>query len=375
MKKLLLLGSVVGPCPPVAQGGTERVVYTQAKYLAKKGIPLILVAARGTKENFLKQLALDSEVDTQRITQNIEFIEIGGGTQLGNAVDAIEINPSLTEGSRKLRLEMLNLALVQEVIIQRKDEYDLILNNMRGETVFLPLVAQLGKRFISVAHLNIFPELASIYEKYDAKIIPISDEQKQEFPSVAYLETIPNPITIGLFPFNAHPKGYALMLSTIGRHKNQKDAILASKKAGIPLILAGKIRDQDYFDQDIKPHIDGTSVKLLGQLDFMKKIELYQNASCFLFPILWQEPFGLVVIESLACGTPVIAYPHGGPKEIIKDGETGFLVENPDQMAEKIGKISSISRERCRESVAQRYTEEIVGEKYYALIEGMMNNG
>lgn len=372
MKKLLLLGSVVAPCPPVAQGGTERVVYTQAKYLAKKGIPLILVAAKGTKDNFLQQLTLDGEMDPQKIVRNIEFIEIGGGTQLGNAVDGIQIDSSLTEGSRKLRLEMLNLSLVQEVIIQRKDEYDLILNNMRGETVFLPLVAMLSKKFISVAHLNIFPELAATYEKYGAQIIPISQAQKKDFPSVAYLETIPNPITLGMFPFNAAPKGYALMMSTIGRHKNQKDAILAAQKAGMPLILAGKIRDQDYFDQEIKPHIDGKNVVLLGQLDFKTKLDLYQNASCFLFPILWQEPFGLVVIEALACGTPVIAYPHGGPSEIIKDGENGYLVETSDQMAEKMRQISSISREKCRESVALNYTEEIVGEKYYALIERMM---
>lgn len=373
MKKLLLLGSVVAPCPPLGQGGTERVVYTQAKYLAKKGICLLLVAAKGTQENFRRQLTLDGETDIQTITANIEFIEVGGGTQLGNALDAIEINPSLTEGSRKLRLEMLNLALVEEVLIQRKDEYDLILNNMRGETVFLPLADQLGKQFISVAHLNIFPELATLYQRYNTNIITLSEAQKHEFPSLAYLETIPNPITFGLFPFNANPKGYALMLSTIGRHKNQKDAIVASQKAGMPLILAGKIRDQDYFDQEIKPYIDGEHVTYYGELDFQTKVDLYKNASCFLFPILWQEPFGLVVIESLACGTPVIAYPHGGPKEIIKDGETGFLVETPDQMAQKIGEISKINRERCRESVAKQYTEEVVGEKYYAVIKRMMN--
>lgn len=367
MKKLLLLGSVVAPCPPKKQGGTERVAYVQAKELAKRGKQLLFVGAVGTQGNFSDQLALDNE-EKDSILGNIEFIEIGGGTQFGNASDAMKIDPSTVEASRNLRVEMANLAKVQQLMIERRDEYSVILNNMRGEAVFLPLAKMLNKSLLNVMHLNIFPQLADTFSTYKTRVITISDAQRIGFENLTYAQTIPNPVNINTFTFNPLPKEYALMLSTVGYHKNQKDAILACQNAQIPLVLAGKIRDKEYFEQEIKPYIDDKLVIYHGELAFAEKLKLYQEAKVFLFPILWQEPFGLVLIESLACGTPVIAYPHGGPKEIIEDGVTGFLVDNAEQMAEKITKIDTIRREDCRKAAEERFSEESIGQKYYDVL-------
>lgn len=369
-KKLLLLGSVVSPCPPTLQGGTERVAYSQAKQLAKRGIKIIFVGAKGTMTNFKRQLVLEDE--KLDLLSNIEFVEIGGGTGFGNQKDAVKIDFSQMEASRKLRMEMVNLAKVQQLIIKRQDEFNIILNNMRGEAIFFPLSKLLNKKLINVLHLNLFPQLAEIARYYQIGFISISDSQKEEYKNLNFLATIHNPVNTKIFKFNEKPENYALMIATIGYHKNQYDAILACKKAGIKLVLAGKIRDKDYFDEKIKPFIDGKNVEYFGALSFEEKLKLYQKAKVFLFPIKWKEPFGLVLIEALSCGTPVIAYPHGGPKEIIKDGKTGFLVNSPEKMAKKILEIEKIDRKTCRKDAQERFDEEVIGEKYFQVFSKLL---
>lgn len=365
MNKLLILGSVVSPCPPEKQGGTERVAYYQAKHLSKHGIPLIFVGSVGTKEQFSRQLLAEQEEKWPEILAAIEFVEIGGGTGQGTQEDAISIDPSQTESSRKFRLEMTYLARVQQLMIDRKDDYEAILNNLRGEAILIPLASHLNKPFVNVMHLGLFQELADLFTAYKTPLISISNSQRTEFPSAKYIATIYNPVNTRVFSFNETPDHYALMMGTIGRHKNQADAIRACKKAGIPLHISGKIRDVDYFEQEIKPHIDGIQVIYTGELEFEKKLEMYRNASVFVFPISWQEPFGLVMIEALSCGTPVIAYPHGGPTEIVKDGVNGYLVNNPDEMAEKIRTIAtSIKRSDCRKDVEERFSDDVIGEQY-----------
>lgn len=372
MKKLLLLGSVVSKSPPEKHGGTERVAYYQAKHLAKRGIKIIFVGAEGTKEAFKKQL-MKEEKDWKKILSLIEIIEIGGGTQFGKAADAIKHDPKKEEASRKLRIEMLHLGMVQQLMIERKNEYRVILNNMRGEASLVPLAKILKKHFINVAHLNIFSKLAEFFKKNEVEIITLSRQQQEEFPDLKYLATIYNPVPTRLFTFNSRPEDYALMISTIGYHKNQKEAILACKKAGISLILAGKIRDEDYFQNEIKPYIDEKTVTYLPELGFEEKLRLYQKAKVFLFPILWQEPFGLVCIEALSCGTPVIAYPNGGPEEIVISGKNGFLVKSWQEMVEKIKEIDKIDRYQCRKDAEERFDEEVIGEKYYQVIKKEIN--
>ena len=365
MKKILLLGSVVSPCPPKKQGGTERVAYYQAKSLAKKSVPLIFVGAPGTKKIFSSKLSREKEKKKKRILKNIEFVEIGGGTGTGTQEDSFKLDLSHVESSRKFRIEMVYLSQVQRLMIERKKDYDIILNNMRGEAVLIPLADFLKKKVINVMHLNIFPKLAGIFKQYNTYIITISKAQQKNFNGLNYLATIPNPVNTDSYSFCAAPINYALVVGTIGYHKNQKDAILAAKKAGISIIIAGKIRDADYFEQEIKPLIDNKKVVYNGEIGFKEKLKLYQEAKVFLFPIAWEEPFGLVMIEALSCGTPVIAYPNGGPKEIVKNGVTGFLVKNVNEMAEKIKQIESIKRIDCKKDVEQRFSDDVIAEQYF----------
>ena len=355
-------------------GGQNGLFTFRLRILPVLELKLFLSLTYHQKKNFIQTLNNEGEKEIDLILRNIEFIELGNESvkhQLSKEGSQKEI---LTESSRKLRIEINYLAQVEEILIKREKEYEVILNNMRGgESMFVPIANFLNKTLISVLHLNLFPELITILKRPNIFVIPLSNHQRLDFPEINYLEIIPNPTSPVLFKFNPTPKNYALMISTIGYHKNQKDAILACKKASIPLIISGKIRDEDYFNKEIKPYIDNKEVIYYKELDLNKKIKLYQEAKVFLFPIKWQEPFGLVVIESLMSGTPVIAYPNGGPSEIIKNGVNGFLVKNYQEMAEKIKKIDQIERKNCRLYAERNFSDEIVGNKYFQVLKKFLS--
>lgn len=342
--RIAILGSVALPVPPPAQGGTEWIAYYQAIGLAKKGHKILLFAAKGTATHFVD-------------IESIEVIETGEGDVVAGSKKQRGFDAQTTEGSRPLRLETTYLGDVAKKLIERKDDYDVVLNNMRGEGALIPPAALLGKKFVNVMHLNLFEELASLFKPFDTHVITISNTQRNDFPGLNYLATVYNGIDLSLYPFLASPDDYLLMIASIGRHKNQKDAIAVAKKLNMRLILAGKIRDQDYFEE-LQKDIDGTQIVYKGEIDLAEKVPLYQRAKAFLFPIEWEEPFGLVMIEAMSCGTPVIAYNKGAISEVVIDGKTGFIVNTVDEMAQAVEKIDTIERKACREHVEKHFTVE-----------------
>lgn len=347
--RIAILGSVALPVPPPFQGGTEWIAYHQAMGLSKKGHEVILFAAKGTAQNFK-----DSSV---------EVVEVGRGDVVLGSKGEQKFDPTKTEFSRKLRLEMVYLSQVSQKLIENKDSYDIILNNMRGEAVFLPVAKLLGKSFANVMHLNLFPELSKAFQAFNAHVITISNAQRKEFPNLNYLATVYNGVEVDKFTFNQTPSDYLLMIGTIGRHKNQGEAIAVAKELGLKLVLAGKIRDQDYFEE-LKKDIDREQIKWVGEIGFEEKVKLYQNAKAFLFPILWEEPFGLVMIEAMSCGTPVVAFNHGAVSEVVLNGLTGYVVDNHSQMIEAIKKIDSIDRAACRKHVEENFSVSKMADGY-----------
>ena len=155
--RIAILGSVALPVPPPMQGGTEWIAYHQAMGLSKRGHEVILFAAKGSAQNFR-----DSKV---------RVIEVGGGDVIAGSAKEKKFDPQYTEASRKLRVEMVYLSQVSQKLIENKDSYDVILNNMRGEAVFLPIAKLLNKPFVNVMHLNLFPELADLFQTFNTNII------------------------------------------------------------------------------------------------------------------------------------------------------------------------------------------------------------
>ncbi len=341
--RVLILGSVALPVPPFMQGGTERIAYWQALGLAKRGHTVTLIAANGSKHD-----------------PSYTLVEIGGGDTVTGSSNQLTVN--FTEGSRNLRKELVYMADVIQWLFDHGKEFDVILNNMRGgESVLLPIAKLLNKPFVTVMHLPLFEALAQQFRKYQTPVITISQAQRVGFDGVNYIGTVYNAADLTELPFVQTPKDYLLMMGSIAPHKNQKEGILAAKALGKPIILAGKIGNQAYWDAEIAPLVDGTTVVHKGEMGITEKAALLGGAQALLFPIVWPEPFGLVMIEAMACGTPVVAYRNGAVPEVVVDGKTGFIVDESqgvDGLSVAVKHIGEIDRAACRKNVEEHFTVE-----------------
>ncbi|MCL4199835.1 glycosyltransferase family 4 protein [Patescibacteria group bacterium] len=339
--KILILGSVALPVPPPKQGGTERIAYWQATGLAQRGHTVTLIAARGSKAD-----------------PSYTLVEIGGGdTVTGSSTQSMS---GFTEGSRNLRKEMIYMAEVSQWLLDHGKSFDLIINNMRGgESVLLPVAKLIGRPFVTVMHLPVFDELAQLFRAYQTPVITISNAQRKGFDGVNYVGTVYNATDLDELPFQQSPQDYVLMMGSVAPHKNQKDGILAAKALGKKIVLAGKIGNQEYWTREIAPLVDGVTVVHKGEMDIAEKAALLGGAEALVFPIVWPEPFGLVMIEAMACGTPVVAYNNGAISEVVVDRKTGFVIDQSqgvNGLVDALKRIPGISREDCRTHVQHNFT-------------------
>lgn len=208
------------------------------------------------------------------------------------------------------------------------------------------------------------------FVRNNADFVAISQYQTRTFTRIQITDVVPNAVDVQSYPFSAEKDDYLLCLGRIARDKAQHLAIDVAKRAGTPLVLAGKIDpgdDRAYFDEMILPHVDGQSVRFEGEVPDDRKRELFSRARAFVFPIQWDEPFGLVMIEAMACGTPVVATPYGAVPEVVADGVNGFIATSVDDMVEAIKKIETISPEVCRAVVEQRFAPAVMTDGYEAV--------
>ena len=222
---------------------------------------------------------------------------------------------------------------------------------------------------VHTLHGPFTPETAAFYARHGHKgtLVGISRAQLSSAPpGLGPIASIPNPIDLRAWPLQERKGDYLLWIGRMTPEKGAHRAIAAARAVDVPLILAGVIQpgQQQFFDREIAPHIDGDRVRFVGEVGGSAKRSLFAHARGLLMPIRWNEPFGMVMVEALACGTPVIAFPEGAAPEIVIDGKTGFLVDNERGMSEAVGRLQQIAARDCRAWVSEHCHVDVVAAAY-----------
>jgi glycosyltransferase involved in cell wall biosynthesis len=221
------------------------------------------------------------------------------------------------------------------------------------------------------------PDNEKIFSKsYKQPFISISNAQREPRLRLNYAATVYNGIDTASYRFYPKPQNppYLAFLGRMSPEKGPHIAIEVAKRSGIPLKMAGKVDkvDVDYFESQVKPHIDGKQIEFLGEANHSEKNELLGGAIAMLFPITWREPFGLVMVESMASGTPVLAKPLGSVPEVILDGKTGFVCNNVEEFVSTLARLENIDRLACRTHVEQNFSVKSMVDGYEAVYQQIL---
>ena len=232
--------------------------------------------------------------------------------------------------------------------------------------------------FVYTIHHPHIPELSDFYSYFpEVNYVTISDFQRRQ-ETMAHLQTIHHGLDLTRYQYREKKQDYLAFLGRIAPIKGPHLAIQAAKKAGLPLKIAGEVQPmfRDYFETEIKPHLDGSFIEYIGEADLAAKNELLGNARAMLFPIQWDEPFGLVMLESMACGTPVLAFPGGAVREVIENGANGFICQSVEEMATRARQVGqAIAPAMVRQHVQEGYSLEHMAARYVKLYQGILAAG
>jgi glycosyltransferase involved in cell wall biosynthesis len=316
------------PVPPPAYGGIEAVVDLLCEVLVARGHDVTLFAAPGSRS-------------AARVTSPLE------------AAHPDEIGSSLRESDHVASAwDEIDLAG------QHRNPFDVV-HDHSGYTA-LAMADRVSAPVVHTMHGPFDQMTDHFYQRHGhkARLVAISRSQAESAPAgVLVGDVVPNPIAVDRWPLRTEKQDYLLWVGRMHPTKGAHRAIKAARLAGRRLMLAGPIQpgQEKYYEEFVEPHIDGCAVHYIGEVGGRAKQELFANAAGFLMPVRWREPFGMVMVEALACGTPVIAFPAGAASEIVLDGQNGFLVANETEMALAVKRLGSIDPTRCRASVADRY--------------------
>jgi len=330
--------------PPKLYGGTERVVSYITEELVRRGHQVTLFASG------------DSQTGAQLAPGCPQSLRLAGKPELG---------------------AFLQLPMLSDVYEDAADRFDLIHSHIdywsfpfaRLSTV--PTVATMHGR------LDV-EELHPVYARYrGVPLVSISDAQREPLPLMNWVKTIYHGLPRDLLRFSPGPGKYLAFLGRISPEKRPDIAIEVARRVGIPFKIAAKVDavDRDYFETVIKPLLSPPDVEYIGEIGEPEKSEFLGNALAFMFTIDWPEPFGLAMIEALACGTPVIARPCGSVPEVIRSGVTGFVARDVDEMVAAVNKIDTLSREECRGEFENRFTAEIMVDRYEQVYRQLTEGG
>jgi len=322
--------------PAPGYGGVESVVSTLTEALVRRGHDVTLFCAPGSvsRANVVTLLDKSHPDEIERALYEVD--------QVGQAFDAID---SANDG----------------------DRFDVVHDHC-GFTG-LAMANRISTPIVHTLHGPFTPETAAFYARHGHKatLVGISRAQLVSAPlGLGPIASIPNPIDLRAWPLQERKGDHLLWVGRVTPEKGPHRAIAAARAVDVPLVLAGVIQpgQQAFFDREIAPHIDGERVRFVGEVGGSAKRSLFARARGLLMPIRWNEPFGMVMVEALACGTPVIAFPEGAARELVIDGKTGFLVKDERAMGVAVGQLSRIAPRDCRAWVSGHCDVEVVAAAY-----------
>ena len=328
--------------PPFRYGGTERVVWTLTEELVRRGHDVTLFASG------------DSQTSAR-------LVPVTHRALWHHRPPYEDFGPfwALTVG--KLWREL--------------DTFDVVHSHL--DYFGFPVARGARRPVVTTLHGRLdLPQLESLYAEFtDVPLVSISNAQRMPVRDANWVATIHHGIPIEEFTFRPEPGRYLAFLGRISPDKGVDTAIRVARKAGWPIRIAARMplpykdnpevrRDWAYYENDVQPLLQGPDVELIGQVGESQKESFLGNAAALLFPIRWPEPFGLVIPEALACGTPVLALREGSAPELIQDGVTGFIRDTEDELVEAVRQLGRIDRARCRAEVERRFSPSCMASQY-----------
>jgi glycosyltransferase involved in cell wall biosynthesis len=318
--------------PPALYGGTERVVFWLTEELIRLGHDVTLFAS-------------------------------------GDSLTTARLVPAC---KKALRLDaecvdqLAHHMVMLDQVFSEKEKFDLI--HFHIDYLHFPMSRHNKVPQVTTLHGRLdLPDLVPLYRHFrNMPVISISDAQRRPLPWANWQGTVHHGLPRESFSVGDGGGGYLVFLGRASPEKGLDDAIKIAKRAGMPLKIAAKIDRVDvvYFENVIKPLLDHPLIDFIGEIGCREKNALLGEAAALLFPINWREPFGLVMIEAMACGTPVIAYPRGSVPEIIKEGVTGFLVSDFESAVRAVRRIGDIDRKKCRRNFEQHFDAQRMAQDY-----------
>ncbi len=336
--------------PPAGYGGTERVVSTLTEELVRRGHDVTLFASADSRTS-------------ARLVPTV-------AQALWHQV------PPCNDWSA-------HQAPIFRTILADIDEFDVVHSHL--DYFGFPLADAPKNGMVSTLHGRLdVPALLPTYRAFaDLPLVSISISQRRPLAIANWLANVQHGIELDQFTFNPRPGKYLAFLGRISPEKGLDVAIRVARRAGWPLLVAARPplsfadnpevrRDRDYFEQVVKPLLSEPGIELIGEVGGAQKNEFLRNAAALLFPIRWPEPFGLVMPEALACGTPVLALREGSVPEVVQDGVTGIVCHFEDELVRAVERIPELDRRRCRAEAERRFSPAAMADAYESVYAGML---
>ena len=310
-----------------------------------------------------------------------ELVEMGHEVTLFGSGDSITRASLEACSPRALRLDpnrrdpMLAYSAMLARLADMASQFDVVHSHL--DWVHIPLLRRLSVPFITTLHGRMdLPDLDDCFERCfaEALYVSISDAQRAPLPTARWVGTVYHGIPKDLLKPNFAPKGYLAFLGRICPEKGPETAIKLARAADLPLKIAAKVDkvDRVYFERKVEPLIDGKNIEFIGEIEEWQKGDFLGNAVALLFPIRWPEPFGLVMVEAMACGTPVIAFRCGSVPEVIEEGVTGFVVDSYDDALRAIARVGMVDRCGVRASFERRFTARRMAQDYVRIYQALI---